>query len=169
MRAGVTSLLVCVGVSVGPSVANGSVAHAGNLSARVESSSRTPSQFSVDFTGNVPDRNQRAVGYLLSHGGYSVPLSVRRAGTLEVVWTALGAKGPITLATGKGVYTGPGGDRFQLRLTRNGRAALERMSKLTLRIAGWYGRSVLHRSRLCLYEVDENSAHSLVFTDSCGP
>jgi hypothetical protein len=124
-----------------------------------------------DFSGNplVPGGNQRSVSYLLSHDGYSASLSVRRSGTLEVIWTALGATGPITLATGKVTYRTEGDQRFQLRLTRNGRAALTRGTKLTFRISGWYGRTTKDRDWLCLCEATERSTHKLVFSNACGP
>jgi hypothetical protein len=129
------------------------------------------SPFPHDFTGNplVPGRNQRSVTYVVSHDGYRAPLSVSRAGTLEVVWTAYEAKKPITLATGQGSYHAAGARSFHVQLTRVGRALLTRTTKLTFWVAGWYGHTVTNHSWLCLYEVTENSAHNLVFSNACGP
>jgi hypothetical protein len=178
-RAGVAvGLLAWFGVAVGSSVANGSAKPVGkpggqrSATATVHLAKATPgSPFPDDFSGNplVPGRDQRSVTYLLSHDGYSAPLSVRRSGTLEVIWTAIEATGPITLATGEGTYHEPGAQRFKLRLTRNGRAVLTRQAKLTFRVAGWYGRKVRERSWMCLYEVNETAAHKLVFANACGP
>jgi hypothetical protein len=136
-----------------------------------EASLSVRSPFPDDFTGNplLPARDQRSVTYLLSHDGYSAPLSVRRPGTLEVTWTAYEAAKLVTSATGHGSYHAPGGQRFQLRLTLRGREVLANTTNATFRIAGWYGRTVGDRSLLCLYEATESSAHKLVFSNACGP
>jgi hypothetical protein len=180
-RAGIAiGVLAWFGVAVSSSVANGSakpVGISGGQGSAIasmplgEASLSQRSPFPEDFAGNplVPGRTQRSVTYLLSRDGYSALLSVRRSGTLEVTWTALRATGPITLATGEGTYHEPGKQRFQLRLTRSGRAALARTKKLTFRVAGWYGRKVRDRSWMCLYEVNVTSAHKLVFSNACGP
>jgi hypothetical protein len=180
-HAGITAgVLAWVGVAVGSGVANGSAKPVGISSGQrpatvttyvAEASVSVRSPFPDDFTGNplLPGRNQRSVSYLLSHDGYDASLSGRRSGTLEVTWTALRAAGSITLSTGQGSYGARGDQRFGLRLTRRGRAALTRTTSLTFRVAGRYGRTPRDRPWLCLYVVAENSAHKLVFSNACGP
>lgn len=180
-RAGIGAAVIAgVAVAINPGVATGLAEPAGSSGdqrlttveihlAKASLSARSP--FPDDFTGNplIPGPNQRSVTYLLSHDGYTASLSVRHLGTLEVIWTALGATRPLTLATGKGTYYAAGDGRFHLRLTGNGRAVLTRGAKLTIRVAGWYGRATRDRAWLCLYEATESSSHKLVFSNACGP
>jgi hypothetical protein len=129
------------------------------------------SPFPTDFTGNplVPALSDRSVSYLLSNDGYTAPLSVRRAGTLKVTWIALGTRTPQTLATGHDNYAAAGTHEFQMRLTRDGRTALAGTPKLNFWVAGSYARAGKDGSWLCLYQVTENPAHKLVFSNACGP
>ena len=136
-----------------------------------ETSRGARSPFPNDFTGNplLPGHNQRSVAYLLSNGGYSAPLWIRRTGTLRVTWIAVGASTPITLATGQGRYRAPGEHQFRLRLTRDGRTALRRTTDVSFWVAASYARTARDPAWLCVYQVTVDSAHKLVFSNACGP